>query len=181
MRILVVYESMYGNTRTIAEAVGSGLGADSAVVAVRDATPDQVANADLLVVGGPTHVRGMSRPTSRKAARDAAGKPGSTLSLEAGADGLGLREWFASLGTVSCQAAAFDTRVDIPAIFAGRAALRIARLLRRHGAHLIARPRSFLVDKQNRLLGGEDVRARTWGEGLARELQPSSQAGSEQV
>jgi flavodoxin-like protein len=168
MRVLVVYESMYGNTRRIAESIGSGLGVDTEVVPVGEATPDRVAIADLLVVGGPTHVRGMSRLASRKAARDAAAKPGSTLALEPGADGLGLREWFASLGTLSCQAAAFDTRVDMPAIFAGRAAPRIARLLRRHGAHLIAPAQSFLVDKQNRLLDGEYVRARAWGEDLAR-------------
>jgi hypothetical protein len=176
MSVLVVYESMYGNTRTIAEAIASGLGADADVVPVREATPDRVAIADLLIVGGPTHVRGMSRPTSRKAAREAASKPDSTLTLESGADGPGLREWFASLGTLSCQAAAFDTRVDVPAIFAGRAAPHIGRLLRRHGAHLIAPPQSFLVDKQNHLRGGEDVRAHAWGEDLASTLRPRDPA-----
>src|SRR5215472_15079647 len=132
MRVLVVYESMYGNTRRIAEAIGSGLGTNFDVVPVREATPDRVATADLLVVGGPTHVRGMSRPSTRKAARDAAGKPASTLTLEPGTDGLGLRDWFASLGTLACRAAAFDTRIDVPAIVGGRAAPRIGRLLRQH-------------------------------------------------
>jgi hypothetical protein len=168
MKVLVVYESMYGNTRTIAEAIGSGLGADTEVVPVGEASPERVASADLLVVGGPTHVHGMSRPSSRKAARDAAGKPATALTLEPGADGIGLREWFASLGTVSCRAAAFDTRIAISAIFAGRAAPRIARLLRQHGAQLVASPHSFLVDKQNHLLDGEPVRAHAWGEDLAR-------------
>lgn len=181
MRVLVVYESMYGNTRTIAEAIGSGLGADVAVVPVREASPERVAIADLVVVGGPTHVRGMSRPATRKAARDAAGKPASTLTLEPGADGLGLREWFASLGTVSCHAAAFDTRIDVRAIFGGRAAPRIARLLRQHGAQLVAPPRSFLVDKQNQLLDGEHVRARAWGEDLARALQRTARTRSGQA
>jgi flavodoxin-like protein len=168
MKVLVVYESMYGNTRTIAEAIGSGLGADTEVLPVREASPERVASADLLVVGGPTHVRGMSRPSSRKAARDAARKPATTLTLEPGADGIGLREWFDSVGTVSCRAAAFDTRIDIAAIFAGRAAPRIARLLRQHGAHLVAPPHSFLVDKQNHLLDAEPARAHAWGEDLAR-------------
>jgi len=177
MSVLVVYESMYGNTRTVAEAIASGLGADVDVVPVRDATPDRVAIADLLIVGGPTHVHGLSRPASRKAAREAASKADSMLILEPGADGLGLREWFASLGTLSCQAAAFDTRIDIPAIFAGRAARRIGHLLRRRGARLIAVPHSFLVDKQNHLIGGEDVRAHAWGEDLARALHSASNAG----
>lgn len=171
MRVLVVYESMYGNTRTIAEAIGAGLGVGTDVVPVREATPDRLAMADLLVVGGPTHVRGMSRPGTRKAARDAAGTPASTLTVEPDADGLGLREWFASLGTLSCRAAAFDTRIDVPAIFGGRAAPRIARLLRQHGADPVAPPHSFLVDKQSHLLDGEYVRARAWGEDLARALQ----------
>jgi hypothetical protein len=65
----------------------------------------------------------------------------------------------------------------MPALFAGRAAPRIARLLRRHGAHLIAPPRSFVVDKQNRLLDGEYGRAHTWGEDLARALQSVANTG----
>jgi capsular polysaccharide biosynthesis protein len=171
MRVLVIYESMYGNTRAIAEAIGSSLGTEADVVPVREASPERVAVADLLVVGAPTHIRGMSRPSSRKAARDAASKPDSTVSLEPGADGTGLREWFADLGTLSCRAAAFDTRVDMPAIVSGRAASHIARLLRRHGAQLVTPPRSFVVDKQNRLLDGEQVRARLWGEDLARAVR----------
>jgi Flavodoxin len=173
MKALVVYESMYGNTRTIAEAIGSGLGAHADVVPVREAAPDQLAIVELLVVGGPTHVRGLSQPATRQAARDAAGKPGSTLTLESDAGEFGLREWFASLGSLSCQAAAFDTRVDMPAIFAGRASVGIARLLRSHGAQLVAPVHSFRVDKQNHLLEAEYVRAHAWGEDLARALRPT--------
>jgi hypothetical protein len=65
----------------------------------------------------------------------------------------------------------------MPALFAGRAAPRIARLLRHHGTHLIAPPHSFLVDKQNRLLDGEYNRAHTWGEDLARVLHAVSYTG----
>jgi Flavodoxin domain len=153
MKALVVYESMYGNTRTIAEAIGSGLGAHADVVPVREAAPDQLAIVELLVVGGPTHVRGLSQRATRQAARDAAGKPGSTLTLE--------------------SAAAFDTRVDMPAIFAGRASVGIARLLRSHGAQLVAPVHSFRVDKQNHLLEAEYVRAHAWGEDLARAVRPT--------
>ena len=51
MRVLVVYESMFGNTRTIAEAIAAGLsGATDVVLApIRAVTPEQVAAADLLV------------------------------------------------------------------------------------------------------------------------------------
>lgn len=53
MRAVVVYESMFGNTRLVAEAIGRGLGPpdDVAVVPVGRATPELVADADLVVVG----------------------------------------------------------------------------------------------------------------------------------
>ena len=93
MRALVVYESMYGNTHLIADAIGAGLGSDATVVSVHDATRELVEAADLLVVGGPTHIHGLTRESSRKAAADAAAKPDSTLTMDPDAFGDGLREW----------------------------------------------------------------------------------------
>jgi hypothetical protein len=53
---LVVYESIYGNTRQIAEAVADGLGGANAV-RVEDASAE-LGNVDLLVVGRPhAHAR----------------------------------------------------------------------------------------------------------------------------
>ena len=51
MRALVVYESMYGNTREIAGNIADGLRADYEVtlVPVAEATTELVAGADLLV------------------------------------------------------------------------------------------------------------------------------------
>ena len=62
MRTLVVYESMFGNTRAIAEAVAAGLteAAEVVLVPVREVTPAHVHSADLIVVGGPTHAHGLS-------------------------------------------------------------------------------------------------------------------------
>src|SRR5690242_12369329 len=70
MRAVVVYESMYGNTHRIADAIGAGLEAafDVRVVPVSHAEPELIADVDLVVVGGPTHVHGMSRASTRKAA-----------------------------------------------------------------------------------------------------------------
>ena len=50
MRALVVYESMYGNTREIASNIADGLRADFDVtlVSVAEATPELVAGADPL-------------------------------------------------------------------------------------------------------------------------------------
>jgi len=79
MRAVVVYESMYGNTHQVAEAIGAGLRSsfEVSVVPVSEAGPAVLADADLLVVGGPTHVHGMSRTSTRKAAVEAADKPAS--------------------------------------------------------------------------------------------------------
>jgi hypothetical protein len=68
MRIVIVYESMYGNTHVVADAIGAGLesAADVIVVPVSKAYPELLHDAALVVVGGPTHVHGMSRATTRK-------------------------------------------------------------------------------------------------------------------
>src|SRR5690242_21943443 len=124
MRAVVVYESMYGNTHLIADAIGAGLEAafDVRVVPVSHAGPEVIANADLVVVGGPTHVHGMSRASTRKAAVQAADKPAGGLKGEPDALGPGLREWFGSLGDYGVRAAAFGTRVHGPAAPTGPAA-----------------------------------------------------------
>ncbi|HET9769978.1 MAG TPA: flavodoxin domain-containing protein [Acidimicrobiia bacterium] len=169
MRAVVVYESMYGNTRAVAEAIGEGLRTvhEVDVVPVGRAAPELVAGAGLLVVGGPTHAHGMTRPSTRQGAVQDARKPGSGLSLEEGADGPGVREWLASLGHLGIPAAAFDTRVNAPAALTGRASKGISRALAHQGALVTAAPESFLVTWHNALEPGEEARARQWGQRLA--------------
>ena len=67
MRALVMYESMFGNTRDIANALAGGMSAHLEVEVVEvSAAPATVGDdVDLLVVGGPTHAHGMSNPGSR--------------------------------------------------------------------------------------------------------------------
>src|SRR5215469_12186453 len=126
---------MYGNTQVIAEAIAGGLRAGNEVtmVPVAGATPELLDGADLVVVGGPTHVHGMSRPATRKSAADQARKHGGQPALDADAEGPGLRDWFGSLGRMNGMAAAFDTRLAGPPAFTGRASKRIAGLLEHHG------------------------------------------------
>jgi len=179
MKAVVVYESMYGNTHSIADAVANGLreAVDTVVVVpVEEADAALAEAADLLVVGGPTHVHGMSRAGTRRAALDAAKKPQSGLTVDAAADGRGVREWLASVGDLGLPAAAFDTRFDGPAAFTGRASKRIARTLRRHGCSLIAEPASFLVTKQNQIKPGEEARAGQWAANLTGRLGPTAAA-----
>ena len=172
MRAVVGYESMYGNTRRVAEAIADGLRSSGSVtvVPVSRLERESLDAADLIVIGGPTHVHGMSRASTRKAAEEAAHKPDSTLTVEVDAQAPGLREWLSSLGRPDVRAAVFDTRIKMPAVFSGRASHGIAKELRRHGVTMVTKPESFLVSKENELLPGEEDRARTWGQQLAHAI-----------
>lgn len=172
MDILVVYESSYGNTHLIAEAICEGLGTAHTVnvVPVGKATQELVDRADLVVVGGPTHVHGMSRSATREKAAEAAHETGSSLALDADAEGPGLREWFEALRPVKTFGAAFDTRLDASALLTGRASKGISKQLRRHNLREIAKPMSFLVTKETKLAIGQQDAARRWGELLSGAL-----------
>jgi hypothetical protein len=172
MKALVVYESMFGNTRTVAEQIAEGLCLTYEVTVdpVGRATPEHVGRADLLVVGGPTHGHGLSNATSRSSAHQTAARDHDLdLEPDAASGHPGLRSWLDDLNpTDQGAAAAFDTRVGGPALITGRASRGIAGGLELHGFDLVAEPESFLVDLHNRLLGGESGRALEWGRSLAK-------------
>jgi hypothetical protein len=168
MRALIVFESMYGNTHAIADALASGLRphCEVEVVHVGKVTPAQVVDADFLIVGGPTHMHGMTSSASRKGAVSAAASD-DTLTVDPDAGEVGLRDWFEALPDVrghGTPAAAFDTRTDGPALLTGHASKSIAARLKKHGYTLVVEPESFLVDKASRLVAGELERASTWAE-----------------
>ena len=133
MKALVVYESMYGNTAAVGEAIATSLrtgGLDVDAGPISRITPADAAGVDLLVVGGPTHAHGMSRPGTRETA---AGDKDNTFADPTVAPGL--RKWMDELppGTER-RAAAFDTRIDKPILLTGSAAKGIAKRLERHGS-----------------------------------------------
>ena len=74
MRALVVYESMYGNTRAVAVEIAAGLGTthEVTVVPVTRAGRELVAAADLIVAGCPTHMHGTPSVASRRSAAETA-------------------------------------------------------------------------------------------------------------
>lgn len=172
MRAVVVVESMFGNTYSIAEAVAHGLRAahpsvDADVVRVADADRDVLVGADLLVVGAPTHWFGVpSVRTQRQYLKDAdlnAGRTGQGARLDPSAGGPRVRDWLLTLAPVSeGSAAAFDTRLARP--LSGGAAPKIGRALTSHGYRLVQPPEGFLVTgMEGPLRPGELDRAKTWG------------------
>jgi hypothetical protein len=177
MRATVVYESMFGNTRAVAEAISEGIrqAAPGATVECwRTGEPGRTgAGADLLVVGAPTHFLGMPSPRSRRMRQQVAEHDTRPISGERGPQPPGVREWLQSLPMASSgqRAAAFDTRLG--KLMAGSAARQIARSLRRHGYELTDRPQGFVVaDFTGPLAAGELDRARAWGKALAAQLTP---------
>ena len=170
MRSIVVYESMYGNTRHVAEAVARGLGSqnDVEVVPVTGAAALDPGDYDLVVVGGPTHLHGMSGESSRRGAQQAAEMSAGHLAMEPDAASEGVREWMQALSGIPGRAAAFDTRVDGAPLLTGRASRGIYRHLHRAGFTMVAPPESFLVTRKETVLEpGEETRAQAWGEHLA--------------
>lgn len=174
MKIVVVYESLYGNTKMIAEAIADGLrdAGDVTIGTVDDLRPEEVTDATLIVAGGPTHIHGMvsgrSRDAARKDEKHGPPLPGTDL----------LRDWLGGLAPGDAPAAAFDTRIDKPAWLTGSAAKKIGRLLAESG-HPILASASFLVQgTDGPLAPGEIDRARAWGwelgaRALAAERHPS--------
>jgi hypothetical protein len=176
MKAVVVYESMFGSTREVAEAIGEGLSsvASVAIVNVNHAEPASLSGIDLLVVGGPTHVHGLSRPESRAEAVEWT-TDGSTrgLQLEPEAPGIGIREWLPTLALTSGSFAAFDTRADFPRLLSGAASVAIDKALRKAGLRHVVPPASFLVAAKGRVGAGEIDRARAWGEEIAKVVKSS--------
>jgi hypothetical protein len=166
MRAKVIYESMFGNTRDIAEAIGEGLSASSAVevVEVGSADRDLGPSVHLLVIGGPTHAFGLSRTKTRE---DAARQLGSTpVSRD-----IGIREWLdnARRAFPGTSAAAFDTKIDKPV--PGSAAHGAEKRLRKLGFHIAGDAQHFHVtDVSGPLVPGELDRARAWGARLGAEI-----------
>jgi hypothetical protein len=171
MRALVTFESVYGNTRAIAEAVGEGLRpiGEVSVVSQDDLTPQLTAEAELVVVGAPTHMHGLPTSFTRKMAAKASEEEGVEVDPSAEA-GPGIRTWLSEQSGEGRAAAAFDTRADKNPALTGSAARGIAKRLRRAGFELTAEPESFFVDDaEGPLADGEVDRARDWGAAVARQ------------
>jgi hypothetical protein len=162
MRAVVAYESWFGNTGALAEAVADELRAahDVTLVSV-DEPPPSLEGVDLLVVGAPTHVHGLSSRFSRRAALEQQGVEGEP--------GHGARGWLAALSPgEGRRAAVFDTRIDKPVVLVGTAARTLARRLARKGFALVAPAESFFVrDSEGPLEDGELERARAWARRVA--------------
>ena len=149
MESLVVYDSTFGNTRKVAEAIAHGLGAHGPVrvLGLNKLIPQNLGTVNLLVVGGPTHAHGITA-RMRQFLDELETRPGTGM-----------------------VAATFDTRYRMPKVISGSAARTIARKLRHAGLRQFAPPASFFVSRQGRQLEpGETERAQTWAKNVVERL-----------
>jgi flavodoxin len=152
MKALLVYDSQFGNTKRVAEAIGEALAQAGEVTVARvgETEPGQLADLDLLVVGSPTQ-RFNPTPAAMEFLK---GIPAGALQ-----------------GT---HVAAFDTRftvekieeIRILAFFVrlfGYAAEKIARQLKAKGGTPATEPgRFYVLDTEGPLLETELERAAAW-------------------
>ena len=122
MNVVILYDSKFGNTRSLAESM-SGAVSDTHHVTLRSADEGlgSVAGLDVLLVGGPTHGHGASDP---------------------------LKEALAAVSTGSLRSArfaTFDTRIRMARFLTGSAADSASKVLKRAGADMVAPPESFFV------------------------------------
>lgn len=157
MKAMVVYDSAFGNTEKVAQAIGQALGSpeDVEVIRVSEVEPERLAGLTYLIVGSPTQ---KFRPL------------GTITRFLAGIPDKGL---------IGIKVAAFDTRmtqanvdqVRILAFFVrifGYAAKPIAGRLEKKGGELAVPPEGFYVkDTEGPLVEGELERAAAWARQIA--------------
>jgi hypothetical protein len=178
MRTLIVYESMFGNTRHLAEVIASEWragGQDVMLVPAAEA-PSDLTGFDIVAIGAPTHAHSLPAPASRTQAATWAADPSKALTLTPDAEHEGVREWLDRVipPQSSPRVAVFSTRADIPRIFAGSATAAITKRLHKRDV-VVADHEDFLVALDNRLASGEDQRARTWAQSLLPVSTPEAE------
>ena len=155
MKVVVIYDSVFGNTEKVAQAIADALrpAGDVVISRVGDANPEQLQGAGLVIIGSPTRA---FRPTGP------------------------IQKFLESIpkdALKGAKAAAFDTRADLNDIkgvlkfmvkTGGWAAPRIAQSLQRKGSEMAAAPEGFIVKGQEGPpADGEIERAAAWAKTLA--------------
>lgn len=149
MHVVVIFESIWGDTERLVRAIAVGIGDRTEVINAASAPAALDGDVDLLVVGGPTHAFSMSTEATRKSARD----QGAT-----------------QIPARATPVATFDTRVVSPRL-PGSAAKKAMKRLVALGFQPIAKPETFGVHGYSGpFADGELERARQWGNELARLL-----------
>jgi len=147
MKALIIYDSAFGNTEKVAQAMGAALGCE--VRRVTEMTPEQLTGLDALIVGSPTQKFQPLKPIKDFLKELPAGK------------------------LTGVRVAAFDTRVALADVNSailnvfvklfGYAAEPIGKRLTQKGGELAMPPEGFYVaGTKGPLKDGELERAAAW-------------------
>lgn len=157
MNALVIYDSVYGNTEKIAQAVAVGLGTDTKLMRIGEITSDSLTGLDVLVIGSPVH----------------GGK--STEKLQA------LFKEIRQGSLDSVKVTAFDTRfqrseqgVGLKMLMGviGFAAEKMISQLVQKGGEKVIEPEGFIVQgTEGPLKEGEIERATAWGQEIRKRAE----------
>ena len=141
VKALVIFDSILGNTKKIAEAISNELGKDSKMLSVSDFNLKELEGISLIVVGSPI----ISWKPSEK-----------------------MGEFLDNLSEgqlKSIKAAVFDTRIKN--FMSGDALKKISKELIRAGAIVSVKPHAFFVKgRQGPLFEGEVEKAVEWAKSI---------------
>ena len=152
MNTIVIYDSQYGNTEQIAQAVATALSefGQARAVRVSPAPSTELRGVDLLILGCP--IQGW-KPSPAMQAFIERLEPESLRRL---------------------KTACFDTRLRWPSWMRGSAADAIAKSLRALGSEPLLPPEGFLVKgREGPLQSGEVERAAQWARTLHEKYEAS--------
>jgi flavorubredoxin len=156
MKAVIVVETCFGNTSSVADAITVGLRSTGVEVETipAAAAPPRL-SADLVLVGAPTHNLGLPTPDTR---RQAVQKGAATTSAT------GVREWIAGVQTVDGRIVTFSTTTG--GMFAGSAGKAIVKALKQRKVRAERGVDFRVTGTPGPLAGGELDRAREWGRTL---------------
>ena len=162
MKVLIIYDSFFGNTEQIARAIGNALGSqkDVGTLRVSNAKQEQLTGLELLIVGSPTRAFRPAEAIKNFLKR---------ISPD-GLKGVKVAAFDTGIGMSDMKSSALRILVKI----AGYAAKPIADRLKKKGGDLVMPPEGFWVKgTEGPLKEGELERAAGWAKRInkVRELR----------
>ena len=164
MKAVVVFESHWGNTAAVAQAIAEGLGLGVQALTTAEAKGSTIHKSDLIVAGSP--VMGFSLPTEKmlENIRVSPGKAPKPPDLSHPS----MRAWLEALPKGSGRAAAFETRIWWSLGGATRGIMRRLELAGYQPVEKSCRRRFIVKGTYGPLREGELERAKLWGQELAK-------------
>lgn len=171
MNAVVVYESHWGNTEAIANAIAAGLGPEARALTTDEAFGAAIGDAELIVAGAPVITFRLASDATREGIASEAAKAPTPPDLSHPS----MRSWLDRLEIGHGHYAAFETRMRWSP---GGAIGSLEHGLHEAGFQPLAKGQRFVVTgKYGPLRDGELERARQWGSELAQTLVNAPQQG----